>query len=398
MLGVWMVTCGVLAAPQFEIVEIGTFGTGPCGAHDISDADTACGQGTAPNGLSQHAFYWDGEIMHNIAPLNAPAGGNTWGFSMNSHGHVVGYSTAATGSTFHPYVWSPEGGTVDLGVPSWAAGDYGQALDINDAGTVAGLVGTVPYNIRGCIWIGGEMRQVEPFGGTESQCLAVNELNDVVGFARLESGKMRAFVAPNGNVDAVIELEAPEGGGARATDINESRVVCGWGADADGTYHGLRWSLENGMEYLGEPTGWQAFAYDINESGWIIGKAWGPEAVTGIEYHACAWIDDEFVLIEDLVIGNDEGAAFNIARGVNEHGWIATSLAFDDQDNRAAVLRPVSSAPGDVNGDGVVGTDDLLMVIAEWGPCGTSCDADIDGDGLVGANDLLIILAGWSAG
>jgi len=385
------------AAPQFEIVEIGTFGTGPCGAHDISEVDTACGQGTAPNGLSQHAFYWDGNVMHNIAPLNAPNGGNTWGFAMNRHGHVVGYSTAAAGSTFHPYVWTPEDGTSSLGVPSWAAGDYGQALDINDSGTAVGLVGTVPYNIRGCIWIDGEMRQVEPFGGTESQCLAVNELNDVVGFARLESGKMRGFVVPNGNVDAIIELEAPEGGGARATDINEQRVACGWGANEDGTYHALKWSLANGMEYLGEPEGWQAFAYDINESGWVGGKAWGPPSLAGITYHGCAWIDGEFVLLDDLVVNNDEGAQFRIARGVNENGWIATSLAWDDQDNRAAVLRPVNSLPGDVNGDGVIGTDDLLTVISMWGPCEPPCSADLNGDGQVGTDDLLVILANWTS-
>ncbi len=392
-----MILIVAAAAPQFEIVEIGTFGTGPCGAHDISEVNTACGQGTAPNGLSQHAFYWDGSVMHNIVPLNAPNGGNTWGFAMNSHGHVVGYSTAASGNTFHPYVWTSEDGTSDLGVPTWAAGDYGQALDINDSGTVAGLVGTVPYNIRGCIWIDGEMRQVEPFGGTESQCSAVNELNDVVGFARLESGKMRGFVVPNGNVDAIIELEAPEGGGARATDINEQRVVCGWGANEDGTYHALKWSLENGMEYLGEPEGWQAFAYDINESGWVVGKAWGPSSLAGIAYYGCAWIDGEFVLLNDLVINNEGGAEFRIARGVNENGWIATSMAWDDQDNLAAVLRPVSGTPGDVNGDGVVGTDDLLTVISMWGPCEPPCSADLNGDGQVGTDDLLVILANWTS-
>ena len=401
-----MITCTIvglsastilLAAPQFEIVDVGTFGTGPCGAHDVSEVGTVCGQGTAPNGLSLHAFYWDGVEMHNIPPLNAPAGGNSWGFAMNRHGHVVGYAYAASGTAFHPYRWTIEDGTVDLGVPTWAVGDYGQAKDINDAGTVVGLVGTVPYNIRGCIWIDGEMREVPPFGGTESQCLAINEQNDVVGFARLESGKMRGFVVPNGNVSNMIELEAPEGGGAQATDINEQRVVCGWGANSDGTYHALKWSAEGGMEYLGEPNGWETFAYDINESGWIVGKAWAPEAIAGTTNdYACAWIDGEFVLMEDLVINNFDNAEFRIARGVNENGWIATSLAWEDQDNRAAVLRPVAPSTGDANGDGVVNADDVLLVISNWGPCAPPCSGDLNGDGLVGADDLLEVLSGWT--
>jgi uncharacterized membrane protein len=401
-----MITCtlvglaswtSLLAAPQFEIIDIGTFGTGPCGAHDVSEVDTACGQGTAPNGLNQHAFYWDGQTMHNIAPLNAPAGGNTWGFAMNSLGHVVGYANSASGNAFHPYKWSVQGGTVDLGVPTWAVGDYGQGKDINDSGTVVGIVGSVPYNLRGCIWINGEMLEVPTLGGNESQCLALNERNDVVGFARLESGKMRGFVVPNGNVDNLIELEAPEGGGAQATDINEQRVVCGWGANEDGTYHALRWSLEGGMEYLGEPAGWETFAYDINESGWIVGKAWAPPAISGTTTdHACLWIDGAFLLLEDLVISNTVGAEFRICRGVNEHGWIATSLVWDDQDNHAAVLRPVEPSSGDVNGDGLVNTDDLLLVISSWGPCEPPCDADLNGDGMVGTDDLLAVLAGWT--
>jgi hypothetical protein len=41
---------------MFEVIDIGTFGTGPCTAHDISQADAASGMGTAANGLSQHAF------------------------------------------------------------------------------------------------------------------------------------------------------------------------------------------------------------------------------------------------------------------------------------------------------------------------------------------------------
>ena len=389
-------TCTLLTVPMFEIIDIGTFGTGPCATHDISEADTACGMGTAPNGLSQHAFFWDGDVMHNILPLNAPAGGYTWGFAMNRHGHVVGYSTAASGNTFHPYVWTPQDGTTNLGVPAWAAIDYGQAKDINDAGTTVGLVGSVPYNIRGCIWIDGQTLEVPPFGGDESQCLAINELNDVVGFARLESGKMRGFVVPNANINNIIELEAPEDGGAQATDINEQRVICGWGVNADGTYHALKWSLKNGMEYLGEPNGWQTFAYDINESGWIVGKAWPAEAASGITNLACAWIDGEFHLLNDLVVGNTLNADFRIARGVNENGWIATSLAWDDQDNHAAVLRPIASTPGDINGDGMVGTDDLLLAISMWGPCDAACPADINGDGEVGTDDLLVILANWT--
>ena len=49
---------------------------------------------------------------------------------------------------------------------------------------------------------------------------------------------------------------------------------------------------------------------------------------------------------------------------------------------------------GDVNLDGIVDVNDLLMVIGAFGPC-DGCPEDIDGDGMTGATDILIILANW---
>jgi hypothetical protein len=48
----------------------------------------------------------------------------------------------------------------------------------------------------------------------------------------------------------------------------------------------------------------------------------------------------------------------------------------------------------DVNGDGVVDVEDLLAVIAAWGPC-EDCAEDVNKDGVVDVNDLLAIFASW---
>ncbi len=50
---------------------------------------------------------------------------------------------------------------------------------------------------------------------------------------------------------------------------------------------------------------------------------------------------------------------------------------------------------GDLTGDGIVGIDDLLVVISLWGPC-DGCDADFDNNGDVGIDDLLVVIANWS--
>ncbi len=48
---------------------------------------------------------------------------------------------------------------------------------------------------------------------------------------------------------------------------------------------------------------------------------------------------------------------------------------------------------GDVTGDGMVSTDDILLIIAHWGQ--SDSPADADGDGVVNASDILLVLSGW---
>ncbi len=54
---------------------------------------------------------------------------------------------------------------------------------------------------------------------------------------------------------------------------------------------------------------------------------------------------------------------------------------------------PASSA--DIDCDGIVGINDLLLLLASWGKC-PGCPEDIDGDGVAGITDLLDLLAQWT--
>jgi hypothetical protein len=50
-------------------------------------------------------------------------------------------------------------------------------------------------------------------------------------------------------------------------------------------------------------------------------------------------------------------------------------------------------SPADLNGDGVVGSADLTILLAAWG---TSGPGDLNGDGVVGSADLTILLSAWT--
>ena len=56
--------------------------------------------------------------------------------------------------------------------------------------------------------------------------------------------------------------------------------------------------------------------------------------------------------------------------------------------------------PVDLDDDGMVGTNDLLILLAAWGPCppAESCPADLNLDDRVGIGDLIILLSNWGKG
>ena len=48
----------------------------------------------------------------------------------------------------------------------------------------------------------------------------------------------------------------------------------------------------------------------------------------------------------------------------------------------------------DIDGSGVVGVDDLLALIGDWGSC-AGCATDLNSDGTVGVDDLLELIGSW---
>jgi ligand-binding sensor domain-containing protein len=70
--------------------------------------------------------------------------------------------------------------------------------------------------------------------------------------------------------------------------------------------------------------------------------------------------------------------------------WIGTA-------SEGIAIVGIQATPGDLDGDGVVGTIDFLALLSAWGPCADcgACPADLDGDCAVGITDFLILLANW---
>ena len=108
-----------------------------------------------------------------------------------------------------------------------------------------------------------------------------------------------------------------------------------------------------------------------------------------------------FATVEDLVAGTDpvfvlEGDIDQDATSdlvaVNEGDGASPGPA---QGSVNAFVNTTAPCPADLDGTTDVGFQDLLLLLASWGPCPPECVADLDGDGTIGFQDLLLLLASW---
>ncbi|MBG81510.1 MAG: hypothetical protein CMJ39_12490 [Phycisphaerae bacterium] len=71
-------------------------------------------------------------------------------------------------------------------------------------------------------------------------------------------------------------------------------------------------------------------------------------------------------------------------------GWLA-----DTGEGTLNITFEPEAIPGDLDGDGDVDVNDILLLLADFGCTGT-CQGDVDGNGEVNVSDILILLANWT--
>jgi hypothetical protein len=155
---------------------------------------------------------------------------------------------------------------------------------------------------------------------------------------------------------------------------------------------------DNSPEQISFPfgTGSADVAYSIVEGGW--------EGDGNID------ADPEFV---DADNGNYRLSAGSPAIDTGSNDEVPSSVTADLDGNPRFVscsggvsvvdigaFERQSDLTADLNCDGVVSVQDLLILIGHWGVCDDpdDCGADLNGDGIVNALDLLILLSNWSPG
>ena len=101
-----------------------------------------------------------------------------------------------------------------------------------------------------------------------------------------------------------------------------------------------------------------------------------------------AW-DEGVVLVDSGDVSGD---------GASELVTIGGGASFrGGGDSPLLSLRNVTTptCPGDFDGTGDVGIDDLLILLGEFADCTSGCQSDIDNDSDVDIDDMLTLIGAW---
>jgi hypothetical protein len=109
-----------------------------------------------------------------------------------------------------------------------------------------------------------------------------------------------------------------------------------------------------------------------NETAWLEGNVASESTIDNVEHLYLLGLEPgDYILQLNCVSGDPTDVAI---------AWYSSDV--------------VEGLFGDLNGDGIVGVDDLLQLLAAWGVC-PDCPEDLNGDGIVGVDDLLAMIGVW---
>lgn len=296
--------------PRYTITNLGTLGGIASQAFGISNDGQVVGMSYLPGG-AQHAFRWQDGTMHDLGTLGS---NESVAYGVNKAGQVVGMSRLAN-LTRRAFLWQ-NGAMQDLG-----GGGDALAYDINDAGQVVGEATFVDdEGNHAFLWQNGTMQDLgASLGGPISQAFGINKTGQVVGSAYDATNASHAFYWDG----TMHDMGA---GWSQAQSINASAQVVGGSSTM-----GAAFLWQNGSA---QSLGWNGFAYDINDSGQVVG-----EDPSSGAYHAVLWENGQVKDLNTLIPANSGWVLYS-ARSINTRGQIVGYGTHNGQ-TRAFLLTPL---------------------------------------------------------
>jgi hypothetical protein len=204
-------------------------------------------------------------------------------------------------------------------------------------------------------------------------------------------------------------ISAPVDAGSIARAMSDWGRSVGWAKDDEDpncNHHALYWHLpDDSFIDLGDEdmptgqTGNAARAEGLNNLEYPAVVGWDTDTSTAILWEQESSIWTATNLSDPDVIGTCRWV-IRQAHDINSAGWIAATAAdaWNNDALHAIVLIPDDPCPGDLDFDSDADTDDLLLVVNNWGTCPdspTPCLGDGTCNGTVDVDDLLLVINNW---
>jgi probable HAF family extracellular repeat protein len=234
---------------------LGTLGGTDSQAEGINNAGVVVGISYTTGNTANRAFSYSGGSMTDLGTLG---GTDSRAFGINSAGKIVGGSNNTGNSTYHVFLHA---GGIMTGLGT-LGGNYGEAYAINDSDQIVGESRNGSGQIHAFLYSGGVMTDLGTFGGTTSAAFGIDSYGNVVGTARNGSSQQRAFIYSDGTLYDLNTLASGFLGGAGFTDlryaydINDSGWIVGYGLHTDGEYRG--YALQVSGTAIPEPSTYAA--------------------------------------------------------------------------------------------------------------------------------------------
>ncbi|MFQ5494785.1 MAG: hypothetical protein ACE5EX_05335, partial [Phycisphaerae bacterium] len=285
------------------------------------------------SGMGMSASVQAQTIEYTVTDIpTVPEAFITLPLGINNSGEVVGRAqfqpSQSNPFTLRAWKWSAQAGLTLLPRPPGPDSSFYQAVDISDAGIIAGDTGVN----TGLAWRfeNGQYTFTGALPNTNAVSSAggVNDAGDVAGTSGNTVGGRHAFMFTNAS--GIVDLTPAFS--SWGTDINNARQVVG---STGFPSEAFRVSPGAGIEFLDLPPGaWQTFAGAINQAGDVVGSYFfspnvsraflftddaGPRILPGAQPQPNNRNAATGINIHRVVVGNGSEGPI--------HGWVWTEQA-----------------------------------------------------------------------
>ncbi len=440
------------------MLEIGHLAGGPpTRPFGINNDGAVVGQGNT--GTSMHAFVWlpaplygfncrGPHDLHTLAP-GTPAG-NSIAYELNKTilvsgpmfhpaGRIAGQVAGTGQQPFDAFVWTLVNGgvtTINLGqvtIAARAISDANPAVVVGDMENQADCQGQLfqtTVGFRTTLSGSTTLQALGPLdedSGSFARDVSTASTQNTVGYSD-ETSPLHQCIGQGAcfeDRDAIIWSVSPP------TPTALDSVVAAWGAVALGINDAgdiVGWSLDHGIpmaDCIQNATLWRAGSHDlVNLGDFCVGistktLAYAVADISPIQvigsnqstFRAVLWEETPgcaggwtYRDLDAAACDCGNGFVLREAVDINDSGWIVArgGNQLPSPSDRAFLLRPVDQCPPDLNGDGFIDVNDLLLLLGQpTGLCSSctdlccACLGDLNGDCRRDGDDASILLGSW---